>query len=329
MTRSGGTAFSATAALVVTVTIVGAGAFGISRPTGANAGLRGLAPRVGEAQSFLFAQTSLPAESSPNLPPSESPVAGEWRELIPYDAVEEFDIRQYREAQRRMQACMRSRGFSYQPIEYVSLTNWLRMRNPLNEDTALRYGYHVPPVPAAVDPNEHTPAFDEALGGPDTDIEPDTESVGSVDPSDPRQQGCAWEAYEAVYTVTGAVNDETSELISTLSAAISEFLTSDEGQAVTAAWSDCMGEQGYDFDSPQDGVTLFGENSEVTADEIAARTADLDCDRSVGMTQSRSNWERERFEQWRSDFGAQWSELLELIDAAGQELTELESEELG
>lgn len=256
---------------------------------------------------------------------SEYPVLYEWREYIGMGPLDDLSKRAYVEYQRRTQACMVSRGFEYIPIQFdVPDIDLRRAQNPLNEAVAAQWGYHAPPAAfeEVVDRNLHSPAFDEALNGPDYN---DPGPGQSTQPP-AGQPGCAQQAGGVVFPITEPVMQVAQELLDSLYNAVDGYQASSEGQVVLAEWVECIRDQGYELTSPRDGLERYAGADEVTAEELATRTADLQCDRTTGLTAAQSAWERQRFDRWQQDFATQWNDLIRLIATTSQTLNDLESE---
>jgi hypothetical protein len=247
-------------------------------------------------------------------PPSEYPVAGEFREFVPtLLEVNEFALRAFREWQRRIAACMSSRGFDYAATEPVDelVFDYRRAQNPLNQQAAMQWGFHSPLRPEDLSTNTNsTPEYLDALHGSDS------------------SSGCASDAYPKAYAVTLPLLEDGQVLVNSLDQAVSGYFATAEGISAMAAWSACLGEEGYSFASRDDAIAAYGSEERISQEELRARQSDLECDRSLGMTSGRSAWERRRYEGWVVQTEGSWSDLKHRMQTAGQELSTVESEVL-
>ena len=245
--------------------------------------------------------------------PSQHPLGGEWNDQVtPLQAADDLSERAYNEWQRRISACMSDRGFDYKPITYldVSVPDLRRALNPLNETSALRYGYHTPDLPEVERDDNTDAAFARALDGSDADAD----------------NGCASQVYSDSYGNLTDYFDDIQALVNSLAAAVEGYDTPDQAQAAVADWSDCMATLGYDYDSPAEPRQEFQSQPSVSPSELAARSADLACDRSTKLTERQSAWERERFEQWKDETAQTWAEVDNAAQQASEQLAEAENQ---
>ena len=87
----------------------------------------------------------------------------------------------------------------------------------------------------------------------------------------------------------------------------------------------CMAELGYQFPSRLDAILNYVDRPTISAEEIATRLDDLDCDLAVGYTQRQHDWEQVQVDTWRaenSDIIERAIEQKQLID---QHLAEIET----
>lgn len=212
------------------------------------------------------------------------PVGLNWRQTLSFLPTTDDNRSMYLAWQSRIGVCMEARGFVYIPIEYVddSVVDFV---SPLDEAYAHQYGYHLP-QPNIVDTNhDDSPGFARALEGT------------------AEAPGCAGEAMQHVY-LEGEISEFTTELNATLSSLqsyIAKFPSSELGLSLTAAWRGCMKDKGYSYTDQDDAGAGFSDRLTVEADELAVRSADLDCDKKVGLTEARSDFERARLSEWMSD----------------------------
>ncbi len=260
------------------------------------------------------AGVSIPLDSSgAGIQPTEAspfPVGMEWREKeLGLDSVFDLDRRTYAEYQRRVAGCMKKDGFDYAPVQFVDeRRDYYRAINPLYEPTAAKYGYHPPPSASATDSNRHVTGFDGALDG--TDVSP----------------GCAPKAFKLVHDVVDPLFSSAQQLLNSLDSAIDGFFTSEVGRQRIDEWYKCMSATGYsEFDSPMTAQVHFLSHDSSSV-EINLRLADLQCDRSVGLTTSRSEWEGARFETWRDSSAIALAELQDQVAKISEALTRLETQ---
>lgn len=136
-----------------------------------------LAPQASRAVDAAPPDDSA-AEPVWEYPASAYPVAREWREYVDLSDFRPIGDRALAEYERRVQACMAERGFEYIPIVPADSDPWYgRAFNPLNEAAAAQFGYHLPPMPQAIDRNPTDAAFVTALAGTEED-----QTLGCADP---------------------------------------------------------------------------------------------------------------------------------------------------
>ena len=245
---------------------------------------------------------------------SEYPVGKESREAIGLQHIGDIDLRLIAEYQRRIAFCMSERGFEYIPIKTRAneQRDFWRMRNPLNQDIAQQFGYHDPPSPFAADTNTHSAAFDAALLGTSED---------GLD-------GCGMPTRAVVYAQVDAPAESLNSLLNSLVEYTTGFLGSEEGARLNGLWKSCMAGGGYAVDSQDDARARFMIGERPSAEELAARMMDYECDVKVGLTVARSGWEAAAVERWIEDFATAWSEVTRQFDEISGALTLLEGQTL-
>ncbi len=263
-------------------------------PTATAAAVGNASVGAATAQQGSLAEPILAAQ-----PVSEFPVGNEWNDqvagLAAADALSEMG---YVRWQRAIVACMERAGFDYEPGEYLSVTvlDLRRAMNPLNELAAERFGYHVPAIPEPASTTVPSPEFALALGGDDS---------GST-------RGCAHIAMHWAHGEAAGYEeyfDSVQALVITLHEAVGGFESAPPHMALLERWSDCMGASGFDYEAPQQAAEEFAVQPLVSQRERDVRQADLACDRRVGLTAGRSQWERVRFEAWQLETATTWAEL--------------------
>ena len=313
--RSGGFAELVTVLLVVAVSLNAC-------TTEQNTGGSSAAPTTSVAGTLSSgrstASTSSTAETSNAADiyssASANPVDREWREALDLGILEDVWARSYNETQRRIRACMKAKGFAYIPVDFVSTTRLLyRSINPLNEASALHYGYHTPPMPSPVDRNDYSLAgFDAALNGP----------------QDSPSQGCGVRAHLPIVKASDTATNDAAALLRSLEDAVLGFDGSRAGLDLMASWSRCMAQSGWRFSSQAEAARRFAGTGKIQPDELKVRSADLLCDKSVGLTKARSSWERSRLDSWLAKNSAAWSALQGELRSAEKALTSLEQDRL-
>lgn len=222
--------------------------------------------------------------------------------------------RVFNEQQRRIKSCMYARGFEYTAHPYVdSEIVRARLQNPLNEEIALEYGYHLPPLPETALPEISSDAFLRALQGD-----------GAT------ERGClADESVLSLRDISSPSFDLYAELMFALdNVTDNDFFASEQFSRLSESWAACMASNGYQFDDWFGPIREFSGAGSVTEEELIVRARDLECDREVELTQTRSEIQRQAFDEWRVDSQLQLVELRELVDRAESQLRELESQEL-
>lgn len=276
-----------------------------------------ISPASGEASAGRGESAGAPLAYS-EQPLSMFPVGVEWVFRVPLPAeLRAVSERAYVEWHRRIQACMRERGFNYVPPEPVdvAISVFARVLNPLNEEAARTWGYHVPESPIPVDSNavaREDEEFAIALDGTETDP----------------QAGCAAAAWEDSMEIVGDVGVESDALLSDLLERFAEYQSTVAHVETQAAWRSCMAERGHPVTERNELFGTYRELPSITEDELRTREADLSCDREVRLTENQSVWEAGVFEQWNNDTAAQWGEVQRRLHPASSELSTKESEEL-
>lgn len=203
---------------------------------------------------------------------------------------------------------MMAQGFGYTPYAYVDSSAAFGQMNPLNEGS-LEFGYEDPPQEAPQDRSHAEPsaAYSEALSG---------------------DYGCANRARGWVYGAPSAAAAAVlaQVLIRSADSATSGYATTTESQTALSAWSSCMSKKGYDFASPDAARLRFAGDGEISAEELAVRRADFDCDRDSGLTESRSRFESASFAAWIDSNATAIQELITIQAEAARELISLRTQ---
>jgi Rieske Fe-S protein len=206
------------------------------------------------------------------------PIVGRgWADAMDFTLSRDTNARFYTAWQTAIADCMQTRGFDdYQPIPYPANGGFEDLVNPLDRRYATVMGYHELPAEPA-DPNTYT------------------------DDSRVQSGECANTAFDSTWGRISAYTSVNDQLRSGLSAAIAGFPDSDVGRTVTSQWAACMAERGHDYASRSDAINAFADLPTISADEIATRLDDLDCDVAVGYTQTQHDWEQSKVDAWRQD----------------------------
>lgn len=243
---------------------------------------------------------------------SAHPVDRELRERLAFmPDVVSLNARKFNEIQRRIQVCMMSRGFTYQAIRYPGESDiaLARRMNPLNEETAKRWGYHIPPrVADDVDTNAHTSEFDIALNGA----------------LESGEDGCAQPAFGVVTQAIGDIFAEIQATLNGMVEAIAGFEHSTPGIELTRGWSDCMAARGFKYASPEKAIETFTGSASIGDQEMRTRLADLACDQEVGFTTARSAYQQTALDAWLGAAAPTLRQLADDIQSASDALARIE-----
>ena len=234
------------------------------------------------------------------------PIVGRsWADSMDFSLARDTNARLYAAWQTAIADCMNTRGFDdYQPTPYPPNGGFEDLVNPLDRRYATVMGYHGLPAEPA-DPNTYT------------------------DESRVQAGACADAAYDNTWGRISAYTTVNDQLRSGLSAAIADFTDSDVGRQVTSRWAACMAEHGHQYQSRSDAVNAFADRPTISADEIATRLDDLDCDVTVGYTQTQHDWEQARVDAWRQDESDTIDSALDQKQRVDQQLIEIETARLG
>lgn len=263
--------------------------------------------------------------SDPRPTRSEYPVDAEWRAEFNASVPEAAGVmdRSTRESSRRLEACMRHKGFVFSVGEPVGPEVDRRVaRNPLSKWT-LGYGYHLPPSPAVVGGTTITPEMELALDGGDIAPERTSEVVAKIDTPCSLDKSVI-EANRAV----SAVDERWITLVIELTQRVAEYDNTEQAQELMASWSECMARSGYSFPNQSVPRLQFSSTASVSAIELRTRQADFDCDIAVRLTATRSDWQRAQYDAWRTERAEAISEFARIARDAADALDALESEAL-
>jgi hypothetical protein len=235
-------------------------------------------------------------------PQSVHPVGGEWREFVAQlESLDEYGLVVLNRWHSAIAVCMAEAGFSFEPSvsPLVSDRDMFRALNPLNRSAALQWGFRLPAFPEPPSARLNSPEYDRALHG-------------SGEGSD----GCANETAE-VMAPLDEVSESAQELLNQLYSVTdgATYFDTSEGSRILRDWRECMALAGFEAQTRDDLALIFLRQSDrVTSAEVVARLGDLECDASVGLTSSRSAWEREQFAQWEQSTVAAWIEVMSALD---------------
>lgn len=251
---------------------------------------------------------STPPEGVPELvaDPDLPRVGLAWRDEVGVFFSEDDNRRLYDLWQAQVEGCMNSRGFQYTRIAYPKYADGLDRVSPLDQGYALTLGYHYP-IPELIDTNPFADeAFSVALEG--TDSNP----------------GCGGVSYDDVYGEFGDFILQVDAALTNFDSFIAGFRTTAEGERLVGLWSDCMATHGYRFVSSDEPRLQYAELPKISDAEIRTRTADLECDRDVGLTDGRSSYEHGRVLEWLRANEATVIELRREKGSFDQRLSDLE-----
>lgn len=236
---------------------------------------------------------------------SEFPVGREWKHTVAWRTPTEFWRDLYDLWQHTLAACMADHGFVYVPVQFVNDDVTWTYLNPLNEAIADGWGYDVPDVEPLI-PKENLnrgEAFDAALQGDD---------------------GCGFDGADVVFNdpIIGPFIDANESIGEEIYESISGWENSPDGIALTDEWSECMANAGLTFSSQLDAVEKYADRG-ASSEELAVRAADLECDRAVGLTKTRSEFEGQQFAEWIDSNEDLINDLTAQLSAAQARLAEL------
>jgi len=220
----------------------------------------------------------------------EFPIDNNWRESLEFMPSEAQNKALYDAWQSGMASCMASLGRNFQAGNfYGDLV--VDRQNPLNRDLAALVGYHEPSIFAYPQPT-NTDANDPE--GYAADLE--------------GANGCAGQAAKKTYDLVSFYTERIDGVLQDIMRELADV--GDAAQApLVAAWSDCMKRGGHPFATPHDASTKYSDTEKVTEAEIRIRLADLDCDKEVGLTASRSRAQRTALDAWMTKNSTMMDEL--------------------
>jgi hypothetical protein len=211
---------------------------------------------------------------------------------------------------------MSEKGYAYEPVTWNADADrsYARASNPLNEASAKKYGYFVPRFDNVANLNPSTDTgFNDALHGRDGD----------------KTSGCAFSSMQEYRQENDQYFDLANELINSLLLSIDGFSASQETEQIRKDWSACMKAKGYSFGNQEDASASFeADPIRPSVVEVQTRLADYECDVLVGLTATRSSWERQRVDQWLDRASSDLVELQRRAEALSDVLSALEAEKL-
>lgn len=238
--------------------------------------------------------------SSPTVR-SDLPLVGNaWFNTPPLTLGREIERRQFDLNQRMKQACYREAGLDYEPVPYLDEWDAVDLVSPLDRGYAATRGYH--PLEINLPPSR--------------DIGPEFEAV---------YDECGRAANDEAFRISDAFVELSEEPTADLRSRLGRFATSEEGVAVTLRWAECMSEHGYDYAAPVEPMRQFGGREEIGSDEITVRLADLECDKTVGYTETQFAWEAAVVQEWTADHEAELTALAEEGVVVARQLSEAEA----
>jgi hypothetical protein len=255
-----------------------------------------------QASSSYSDRQAAPSDSSIEL--SRFPVDAEWRVTEEWASPARYNELSYDLWQEAIRVCMMDQGHAYTPIEYVDFDEQVPALNPLNEEIALRVGYGDPPLAGPVDLNlSRSPGFGDALF---------------------QNPNCVEKARLFVFGAPASAEMAASQaaLIDQVDGVVIEFETTNEYAAGLDRWARCMEAAGYEYRSPAEARREFG-GPNVDDGEVDTRLADLDCDKRVGLTESRSRFQQAALQTWKTERALELAQLSALREAAERELGDL------
>lgn len=211
---------------------------------------------------------------------NEFPVGREWRERSTWAYPKDFYRESFALWQEGIAICMDASGFEYPVALYTDDSLSDRVVNPLNQEIAETFGYHLPSMGS--DLSEQTLPTDEKF-------------VSELS-GDDSGGGCGDLAYDYAYGFPESLQfwDSLDAELARVEELVFIYETTPEYQALVNNWSSCMDESGYSYTTPLEANTEFSGAEDITSKEIQVRLADLECDERIGLTENRSIFEQER-----------------------------------
>lgn len=236
---------------------------------------------------------------------SQSPVGQEWRQQVSWGSPKEYYRQGFELYQDAIGACLLAKGFSFTRSPWYDDDRVAVVINPLNEQAAATYGYHLPPYGAEDSSKiqiESGPEFDSALSG-----------VG----------GCGEQGFSFAYGALAEQQSATFDyIVQSVTNAVPLFDSTVDGARLVQTWSRCMSKVGYEFVNPLEPDNKFDSAAVVSEEELRTRKADLDCDRETGLTKSRSAFEQTLFDRWLDENSETVEEYENQLAAAERQVVE-------
>lgn len=211
---------------------------------------------------------------------NEFPVGREWRERSSWAYPKDFYRESFALWQEGIAICMDASGFEYPVALYTDDSLSDRVVNPLNQEIAETFGYHLPSMGSDI--SEQTFPTDEKF-------------VSELS-GDDSGGGCGDLAYDYAYGFPESLQfwDSLDAELARVEELVFIYETTPEYQALVNNWSSCMDDSGYSYTTPLEANTEFSGAEDITSKEIQVRLADLECDERIGLTENRSIFEQER-----------------------------------
>lgn len=295
----------ASVALALTATNCGSGA----EPPAASAGsVSDISADVVVSPSATVAGPGLQFD---DLPPIDREVIARAGVSHPEDLI---DL-EYQIFSSMLTDCMAERGFEFDRGPRPGLIDPLghRPRHPLDVEYALKYGYRAAPRP---------PSPMNDLANSDTDFFDALFDLFDKDQS----SGCFEQVARFVNDETGSLQlaDDITALRQSPLEDMAGWQTTAEYQQLIAEWSGCMKGQGYEFNTPSDALGSAGDEGPAPQEEIALRLADIECDRSAGLTAGRSQYESGVVGIWADESADAIKAMAERVDEVSRQLIDLQ-----
>lgn len=214
------------------------------------------------------------------LAENQFPVGQEWRYSVDWGSPASYYQAEWELREDVIAACMEAQSLTYHPMPWYYDDILSVVMNPLNEVAARTYGYHLP---------IYGPGLDDRTAW----------LASQADAHIAQLTSCRSKAVE--YVDGGPVDDYVlsfDTILLSMGREMREWDATSESKELESDWSACMASKGHEYSSPVDANTAFSNASMVSAEEIAVRVSDLSCDRAVGLTAARSNFETNEFQAW-------------------------------
>jgi hypothetical protein len=245
-------------------------------------------PSAQSSPAALTSSSAAPSSAAPEASPSPSPPGQDsytFRLPIAVYSYSDADYELIRSAEQILaRDCMKDFGLTYRPTKNAAPAIAPDRRYGITDtDSAARYGYRMPPQPAAPEAkltkDQIKVLYGRTSPAADSTKNAELQYRGKKIPD----QGCLGSAilgFRKPYEDNAGA--EAASRISTDSFANSQKLP--EVRAVFEKWSSCMQQKGYDYSSPMQALeTPSFLRGKVSALEKKTAVADVSCKKATGL----------------------------------------------